>query len=125
MPWAAVHAKPVAMVNGPTLPVWIVKGVVLVEDYESPRLPVGPVAPVGPSMPPYDKEFHEVAAATPTLNLLVSVSIPISPGARTVFAVAHCAAVPRRNWNWMFGMVCQSEGNLDTPAIEGGADNLV
>jgi hypothetical protein len=32
----------------------------------------------------------------PILNLLVSVSNPISPAAKTGFAAVHCAAVPLR-----------------------------
>jgi hypothetical protein len=43
------------------------------------------------------REFH---AVTPSPNLFrfVSVSYPISPGARTGFEDVHSAAVPRRIW---------------------------
>jgi len=44
-------------------------------------------------------KYYRLANAVlplPTLNLLVSVSKPISPAPSTGFAAAHCAAVPLR-----------------------------
>ena len=85
---------PVTVEGAPVFPVFPV-GPVTVE-----AAPVAPVFPVGPCIPPYGKLFHAVVPS-PTLNVSVSVSIPISPEASVGLLLVHSVDKPRLNCNWM------------------------
>jgi hypothetical protein len=56
------------------------------------------VTPATDASPMYGSAVHAVVPSPP-FALWVSVSMPSSPGRRTVFAAAHCAAVRRFSWN--------------------------